>query len=743
MPSNVADKLELFSDDEASDGSISDDLGSESDSEPEVGSDDDFGVEGSDDESGEETSGGEEEEKDAEEGSDDEEEGSGDDDDDDFALGSGSDDEELDIEKQARKLDARREREAKAAEAEALEMSGRKRRRGREEEEAGSEEEGEEEGGAGDVELSELGLLLPKGAGEIDLEEESEEESEEEAEGDGAASRSLLLSGTTAEDDEDASPFPPPADLSSAKRRIEAIRRLLGSWSERSRLAAPRAAYVAELRRCFCAAYGYNDFMAGAILRLLPVSEAIELVEAVERPRPVTIRANTLRARRRDVAAALIARGASLDPIGPWSKVGLVVYESQVPIGATPEYMAGHYMLQGASSFLPVMALDPREGERVVDVAAAPGGKTSHLAALMRDKGTLIANESSKPRCKSLVANLQRLGVTCAMVTNMDGRDLPRALGERTADRVLLDAPCTGTGVASKDPSVKASKSQEDIWKAAQLQKQLLLAAIDLVDARSPNGGGYIVYSTCSMMVEENENVIDYALRRRDVKIVSTGLGFGRPGMAKWRNFRFHPSVAEARRFYPHAHNVDGFFVAKLKKISDLKKTGKENQNGTEEEDADEDEEAAAAVAAATAAAENGKSKRRRGGKGAAKAAEAAEAAEAAPGTPGRGGRKGKAPQPEDTPKKESRILRQARAELEAERAAAKAAEQAKPKKAAAKTKEAAAEPKKEAAKTKKEAAVEPKKKAAVKPKKEAAVEPKKKAAAKAKAAPAKKKRTV
>ena len=121
-------------------------------------------------------------------------------------------------------------------------------------------------------------------------------------------------------------------------------------------------------------------------------------MDANEQERPMVIRANTLKTRRKELAQVLIQRGVNLDALADWSKVGLNIFDSKVPIGATPEYLAGHYMLQSASSFLPVIALAPKPNEKVLDLAAAPGGKTTYIAQLMKNTGVLFANDLKKER---------------------------------------------------------------------------------------------------------------------------------------------------------------------------------------------------------------------------------------------------------------------------------------------------------------------------------------------------------
>ncbi|KAG5298678.1 nucleolar protein NOP2 [Histoplasma ohiense] len=370
-------------------------------------------------------------------------------------------------------------------------------------------------------------------------------------------------------------------DLQLLRTRISETTRILGDLRSLGKPSKSRADYTNLLLSDICTYYGYTPFLAEKLFKLFTPREAFAFFEANESPRPVVIRTNTLRTNRRSLAQALINRGVVLEPVGKWSKVGLQIFESAIPLGATPEYLAGHYILQAASSLLPVMALAPQPNERVLDMAAAPGGKTTYISALMRNTGCVLANDASKPRAKGLIGNIHRLGCKNTIISNLDARQaFPKILGG--FDRVLLDAPCSGTGVISKDPSIKTSKSERDFLALPHMQKQLLLAAIDSTNHLSKTGG-YIVYSTCSVTVEENEAVVQYALRNRpNVKIVDTGLGnFGTPGFKSYMGKKFDDKMSLSRRYFPHRENVDGFYVCKLKKTgpspSSNKSAGKSN----------------------------------------------------------------------------------------------------------------------------------------------------------------------
>jgi 25S rRNA (cytosine2870-C5)-methyltransferase len=162
--------------------------------------------------------------------------------------------------------------------------------------------------------------------------------------------------------------------------KIQSILKVLSSFATLRDPEISRAQYISQLQQLYCQMYSYNANLIELFLQMFSPHETKAFLEAMDEQRPVTLRTNTLKTKRKDLAQALIQRGVDLESVGQWSKVGIKINESKVPIGATPEYLQGQYMLQAASSFLPVLALAPRPGERVLDMAAAPGGKTSYLA---------------------------------------------------------------------------------------------------------------------------------------------------------------------------------------------------------------------------------------------------------------------------------------------------------------------------------------------------------------------------
>jgi ribosomal RNA methyltransferase Nop2 len=401
----------------------------------------------------------------------------------------------------------------------------------------------------------------------LDEELEAEkEEAEEEMRLTISQNTAIYHLPTSDEVERDTDRVVPPSEIRS---HIESILEVLADFKKRREQGRSRVEYVDQLGIFIAEMYGYLPELIEYFLMMLGPAETLEFVDASDKNRPLVIRTNTLKARRKDLAAALMKRGVSLDPLAAWSKVGLKIMESPVPVGATPEYLSGHYMLQSAASMCPVLALAPQPKERILDMSSAPGGKTSYMAQLMRNTGYILANDLKPERQKATVANMHRLGVKNVVACFHDGRKMGVMFKNRF-DRILLDAPCSGLGVISRDPSVKVQRTMADVHQCAHLQKELLIACIDALKFKGTTGG-VMVYSTCSVSVAENEEVVNYALSKRDIKIIDSGLDFGKPGFTRFQQKRFHPSLALTRRFYPHVHNMDGFFVCKIEKLSDMR----------------------------------------------------------------------------------------------------------------------------------------------------------------------------
>jgi len=188
--------------------------------------------------------------------------------------------------------------------------------------------------------------------------------------------------------------------MSEVNLKIQNIVDILSDFKNKKSKDMSRSDYMNELKNLVMVYYDYNEDIANLVLYLFPPNEAIEFLDSNNTQRVMTIRTNTLKSKRRELAKSLIQRGVNLDPLAEWSKVGLKIYDSQVPVGATPEYLSGQYMLQSGSSFLPVLALGIQEDEKILDMSAAPGGKTTYIAQLMKNTGVLVANDLKKERIK-------------------------------------------------------------------------------------------------------------------------------------------------------------------------------------------------------------------------------------------------------------------------------------------------------------------------------------------------------
>ena len=265
-------------------------------------------------------------------------------------------------------------------------------------------------------------------------------------------------------------------------------------------------------------------------------------LESLERPRAVALRFNPLKGEKPDLPFVL-------DPVD-WEPNGYY-YDPESRPGLHPFHEAGVFYLQEASAMAPVSLLDPQPGERVCDLCAAPGGKTTQIAGRMAGEGFLLCNEINPKRAKILSRNIERMAVANALVTNEHPQNLARKF-PGYFDRVLVDAPCSGEGMFRKEEAAVTDWSPETVLMCANRQKEILESAAQLLKA-----GGRLVYSTCTFAPEENEQVIEPFLQEHP-EFVPEEMD------APW----FTPGENGTFRMWPHKLLGEGHFAAVLRKTS-------------------------------------------------------------------------------------------------------------------------------------------------------------------------------
>lgn len=245
------------------------------------------------------------------------------------------------------------------------------------------------------------------------------------------------------------------------------------------------------------------------------------------------------------------------------------VIKQRISVGATHEFLLGHYSIQGLASQFVSHVVNPKEQEKILDMSAAPGGKTAHLSSLMNNNGLIIAIDSSKQRMTALRSNLSRLGVFNVIGIQGDSIELSPTLGN--FDKILLDAPCTGSGSICKRPDKEWSKNTSDIARLAQKQSDLLQKGI-----QSLKVGGELTYSTCSIEPEEGEEQIVNIKKRFDdridiIPITNSQHAFDPINLEyKTSNKKIYDEIKNNWLRIVPKEDYEGFFICKLKKISNL-----------------------------------------------------------------------------------------------------------------------------------------------------------------------------
>ncbi len=296
------------------------------------------------------------------------------------------------------------------------------------------------------------------------------------------------------------------------------------------------------------------EFKENFIERYNEITDFEEFKEAISKRLRKSIRVNTLKTSVKELRSGI----SGLKQI-PWCKEGFYIERKETAVGNLKEHFLGYFYVQEAASMIPALILNPVGKDLILDMSAAPGSKTTQMAAMMKNNGAIIANDIKWDRIKALSMNLQRCGVSNTIVTIYKGENFP----DIKFDKILLDAPCSGTGTIQKSPDTLEIYNPGMIKKLSYQQKRLILKAYSLLKEN-----GILVYSTCSLEPEEDEEVINHLLERTDAKLEKASLADlkSSPAILEFEGEKYNSEIKKCLRIWPQDNNTEGFFIAKIKK---------------------------------------------------------------------------------------------------------------------------------------------------------------------------------
>ncbi|HSE89086.1 MAG TPA: 16S rRNA (cytosine(967)-C(5))-methyltransferase RsmB [Candidatus Binatia bacterium] len=299
--------------------------------------------------------------------------------------------------------------------------------------------------------------------------------------------------------------------------------------------------------------YSHPGWLINKWLDYFGREETEALMRANNEIAPLVLRVNSCKSSREALLALLLKSGVSAVATR-WSPVGIWV-KSRSPVDRLPGFQEGLFQVQGEASQLVSYLLSPQKGERILDACAAPGGKTTHVAELMADTGEVIALDKSEKGIDKIRENAARLGLTSPRAAKADIRHPLPAEFRSSYDRILVDAPCSALGTLRSHPEIKWHRNESDIKRLAHLQKHIIDQVVHYLKP-----GGVLVYSTCTLTKDENENVVEDFLEDHKEFVLEDAAVY----LSGRASFLVRGSYYMA---LPHRHNTDGFFAARMGKV--------------------------------------------------------------------------------------------------------------------------------------------------------------------------------